>query len=98
MLRLSMIQATSLYPLATIGGDVLSSLLHGPHGPNNKPIHNHPRIESMTTTNQSQAYYEKQLKVKNSPLFLAINSHACCDELLKLISQQINEDNDLVIG
>jgi len=50
----------------------------------------------MTTTNQSQAYYEKHLK--NSPLFLAINSHACCDELLKLISQQINEDNDLVIG
>ena len=95
MLRLSMIQATSLYPLATIGGDALSSLLHGPHGPNNKPF-TIITDRIMKTTNQSQAYYEKHLI--NSPLFREINKHLWCDELLKLISQQINEDNDLVIG
>ena len=50
----------------------------------------------MQTTNQSQAYYKKHLI--NSPLFLEIHQHLWCDELLKLISQQINEDNDLVIG
>lgn len=50
----------------------------------------------MTTTNQSQVYYEKQLK--DSSLFLQIHNHSCCDELLKLITQQINEDSDLVIG